>query len=46
MLSTSPAPAAESRFPGGLSFTIALPPAGRQLLGARAALGLNVELLT
>lgn len=32
--------------PGGLSFTIALPPAGRQLLGARAALALNVELLT
>jgi hypothetical protein len=32
--------------PGGLSFTIALPPAGRHLLGARAALALDVELLT
>ena len=32
--------------PGGLTFTIALPPAGRQLLGARAALALDVELLT
>jgi hypothetical protein len=32
--------------PGGLSFTVALPPAGRHLLGARAALALNVELLT
>jgi hypothetical protein len=32
--------------PGGLSFTIALPPAGRHLLGARAALALDAELLT
>ena len=32
--------------PGGLTFTIALPPAEGQLLGARAALALDVELLT
>ena len=31
--------------PGSLSFTIPLPPAGQQLLGARAAIALNVELL-
>jgi hypothetical protein len=31
--------------PGSLSFTIPLPPAGQQLLGARAAIVLNVELL-
>jgi Putative serine esterase (DUF676) len=32
--------------PGSLSFTIPLPSAGRQLLGARAAIALNVELLS
>jgi hypothetical protein len=31
--------------PGGLSFTIPRPPAGRQLLGPRAAIHLEVELL-
>jgi hypothetical protein len=32
--------------PGSLSFTIPLPSAGQQLLGARAAIALNVELLS
>jgi len=32
--------------PGSLSFTIPLPSAGQQLLGARAALALNLELLS
>jgi hypothetical protein len=32
--------------PGGLTFTIPLPSAGRPLLGNRAALALNVELLS
>jgi hypothetical protein len=31
--------------PGGLTFTVPLPPAGKQLLGVHAALTLNVELL-
>lgn len=32
--------------PGSLSFTIPLPSAGQQLLGARAAIALNVEVLS
>lgn len=32
--------------PGSLTFTIPLPSAGQQLLGARAAIALNVELLS
>jgi hypothetical protein len=32
--------------PGGLTFTIALPSAGRQLLGVHAAIALSVQLLT
>jgi hypothetical protein len=32
--------------PGGLTFTFALPAAGQQLLGPRAALALDVALLS
>ena len=32
--------------PGGLTFTVPLPPAGRQLLGPDAAIALNLELLS